>query len=329
MHATDRIRLGGTALTVTRLGLGTGPIGGLYEPVSEEQAHAVVERAWHHGLRYFDTAPLYGHGLSERRLGRVLRDKPRDEAVVSTKVGRLLRHDPSAAPPAESIYRGVPDVSPVFDFSYDGVLRSFEESRERLGLDRVDLLLVHDPDDAFSDALEGAYPALDRLRADGSIAAVGVGMNQWQMLEDFALRARFDCFLLAGRYTLLDQSAVDSLLPLCSREGIAVVAAGVYNSGVLADPSRSPHFDYKPADGALLERVHRIREICDLHGTPLKAAAIQFPLGHPAVKCVLVGCRSPREVDESIEMFETVIPQEFWEDLRTAGFLDASLPVPE
>ena len=329
MNATDRVPLGATALTVTRLGLGTVPIGGLYEPVTEEQAHAVVERAWQHGLRFFDTAPLYGHGLSEQRLGRVLRDKPRDEAVISTKVGRLLRRVPSAETPEESIYRGVPELSPVFDFSYDGVLRSFEESRERLGLDRVDVLLIHDPDDAFSDALEGAYPALDRLRADGSIAAVGVGMNHWQMLEEFARCARFDCFLLAGRYTLLDQSALDSLLPLCLRERIAIIAGGVYNSGVLADPDSSPHFDYKPADAALLERAQKIRDICSLHGTPLKAAAIQFPLGHASVKCVVVGCRSPQEVDENIEMFETVIPQELWEDLRTAGLLGAKVPVPE
>ena len=328
MQATDRVSLGGAALTVTRLGLGTGPIGGLYKAVSDEQAHAVVERAWQHGLRFFDTAPLYGHGLSERRLGRVLRDKPRAEAVVSTKVGRLLRRDPSAEPPDESIYRGVPDLSPVFDFSYDGVLRSFEESRERLGLARVDVLLIHDPDDAFSEALEGAYPALDRLRADGSIAAVGVGMNQWQMLEEFARRARFDCFLLAGRYTLLDQSGLHTLLPLCLREGIAILAGGVYNSGVLADPDSSPHFDYKPADRALLERVQKLREICSRHDTPLKAAAIQFPLGHPAVKCVVVGCQSSQEVDENIEMFETVIPQELWDDLRTAGLLGANVPVP-
>jgi D-threo-aldose 1-dehydrogenase len=328
VKATERTPLGETGLTVTRLGLGTVPIGGLYAAVSDEQAHAVVERAWEHGVRFFDTAPLYGYGLSEQRLGHVLRGKPRAEAVISTKVGRLLRADAAPDAAQASNWHDVPDLRPVFDFSREGVLRSVEESLQRLGLERVDALLIHDPDDAFADALEAAYPALDRLRAEGSIAAVGVGMNQWEMLEEFARRGRFDCFLLAGRYTLLDQSGLESFLPLCLREGVAVIAGGVYNSGILAGPDQSPRYDYRPADGQRVGQVMRIREVCERHGVPLKAAAIRFPLGHPAVSCVVVGCRSPEEVDENVEMFGTPTPEELWDDLRSEGLLGADVPVP-
>jgi D-threo-aldose 1-dehydrogenase len=258
----------------------------------------------------------------------VLRDKPRAEAVISTKVGRLLRRAAPADPAQKDNWRGVPDVNPVFDFSHDGTLRSFEESRERLGLERVDALLIHDPDDAFSEALAGAYPALARLRDEGSITAVGVGMNQSEMLEAFARHGTFDCFLLAGRYTLLDQSGLNTLLPLCEREGISIIAGGVYNSGILADPEHAPHYDYRPAEAARVEQVRRIRAICDHHAVPLKAAAIRFPLGHPAVSCVIIGCRSPEELDENVEMFETPIPEELWDDLREAKLLGRDVPVP-
>lgn len=315
-------------MRVTRLGLGTVPLGGLYDPVSEQQAHAVVERAWQLGLRFFDTAPLYGYGLSEQRLGHVLREKPRADAVVSTKVGRLLRTDGPADPSQAGIWHGAPDLSAVFDFSYDGVMRSYEESRERIGLERVDVLLIHDPDNSFDEALAGAYAALDALRADGAIGAIGVGMNQWEMLQAFAGVGRFDCFLLAGRYTLLDQSGLDSLLPLCLREGIGVIAGGVYNSGILADPEQAPWFDYRPAEQARLIQVERIQQVCARHDVPLKAAAIKFPLGHPAVTCVIVGCRSPEEVEENVEMFATRIPDAFWDDLRSAGLLGPNVPVP-
>jgi len=222
----------------------------------------------------------------------------------------------------------VPDLNPLFDFSRDGALRSFEESRERLGLERVDAVLIHDPDEAFSEALAGAYPALVQLRNEGSIGAIGVGMNQSEMLEAFARQGTFDCFLLAGRYTLLDQSGLDTLLPLCQSEGISIIAGGVYNSGILADPDHAPHYDYRPADTTRVEQVRRIREICERHGVALKAAAIRFPLGHPAVSCVIVGCRSPEEVDENVEMFETPIPAELWDDLRAAKLLGRDVPVP-
>ena len=234
MNPRERIPLGRTALTVTRFGLGTAPLAGLFEEVGEEDALAVIERAWDAGIRFFDTAPLYGHGLAEIRLGKVLRHKPRDEFTLASKVGRLLRAD--APPEPGQAFRGTPPVNPTFDFSYDGVMRSVDESLERMGLERIDILHIHDPDDHYNAALKGAYRALDRLRADGVIGAVGAGMNQAEMLIRFAREADFDCFLLAGRYTLLDQVALKELLPECVERGIAIIAGGVYNSGILADP---------------------------------------------------------------------------------------------
>src|SRR5438046_8136606 len=214
MGTLKRGQLGATPLRVTRLGLGTAPLGGLFTAVADDEAQRVVEAAWQAGIRFFDTAPLYGHGLAERRLGEVLRTKPRDEFVLATKVGRLLRE--GAPPDPSQSYKGVPAVNPVFDFSYDGVMRSVEESLSRLGLDRIDVLHIHDPDDHFDEALTGAYRALDRLRSEGSIRAVGAGMNQSEMLVRFAREADFDCFWLAARHTLLDRSGAAALLPLCA-----------------------------------------------------------------------------------------------------------------
>src|SRR6266849_736958 len=217
-----------------RLGLGTGPLGGLYEAVGDDSAHAVVERAWELGIRYFDTAPYYGSGNAERRLGAVLSKRPREDFALSTKVGRLLR-------PGESGWPGAPPLEAYFDFSYDAALRSLEESLERLGLDRVDIALVHDPDDHYDEALAGAYQALARLRDEGVVRAVGVGMNRTELLCRFAREADPDCFLVAGRYTALDRSAAEELLPLCEERGISVIAGGVFNSGVLVGGNT---FDY-------------------------------------------------------------------------------------
>jgi len=298
---------------VTRLGLGTAPLGGLFEAVADDEAHRVVETAWQAGMRFFDTAPLYGHGLAEQRLGAVLGSKPRDEFVLATKVGRLLR---AGAPPDPSqSYHGVPAVNPVFDFSYDGVMRSVEESLARLGMDRIDILHIHDPDDHYEEAISGAYRALDRLRAGGSIAAVGAGMNQAEMLTRFAREADFDCFLLAGRYTLLDRIALKELLPVCVERGIAIIAGGVFNSGILADPKPGTTYNYSVAPPQLVDRAARLNAICKRHGVDLKAAAIQFPLRHPAVALVLTGCRSVAEVEENVRMFETSIPEVLWDEL--------------
>jgi D-threo-aldose 1-dehydrogenase len=308
-----RVKLGRTELTVTKLGLGSAPLGGLYEPVADDEARRVIEAAWDAGVRFFDTAPLYGHGLAERRLGEVLRTKPREEFVLATKVGRLLRAD-APREPSES-YRGVPAVNPVFDFSYDGVMRSLDESLERIGLDRVDILHIHDPDEHYDEALSGAYRALDRLRSEGTIRAVGAGMNQAEMLVRFARDGDFDCFLLAGRYTLLDRDGSRALLPLCANRGIGVIAGGVYNSGILADPRPGGKFNYREAPGEVVERAQRLAATCERHGVELKAAAIQFPLRHHAVASVLTGCRSVTELEENVRLFEAPVPEVLWREL--------------
>lgn len=300
-------------MQVTRLGLGTAPLGGLFEAVTDDEAHRVVEAAWQAGIRFFDTAPLYGFGLAEERLGAVLRTKPRDEFVLSTKVGRLLR---AGAPPEPGqAWKGTPPLNPVFDFSYDAVMRSVEESLSRFGMDRIDVLLIHDPDQHYDQALTGAYRALDRLRAEGTVKAVGAGMNQWQMLARFAREADMDCFLLAGRYTLLDRSGASELLPMCLERDIAVIAGGVFNSGILADPSPGAHYNYEPAPPELIERAQEIRATCERHGVDVKAAALQFPLRHPAVSAVLTGPRSVAELEENVRLFQTALPDALWDAL--------------
>jgi len=310
MGTLKQVQLGTTQLQVTQLGLGTAPLGGLFEAVADDEAHRVVEAAWNAGIRFFDTAPLYGHGLAELRLGAVLSSKPRDEFVLATKVGRLLR---AGAPPEPGqAYKGVPPVNPVFDYSYDGVMRSVEESLIRLGLDRIDVLHIHDPDDHFEEALTGAYRALDRLRAEGSIRAVGAGMNQSEMLVRFAREANFDCFLLAGRYTLLDRSGAAELLPLCAERRIAIIAGGVFNSGILADPRPGATFNYTTAPPELVRRAAKLKAVCDRAGASLKAVAIQFPLRHPAVATVLTGCRSVAEVEQNVQAFQADTPEELW-----------------
>jgi len=292
-------------LELTRLGLGTAPIAGLYEAVDEETAQAVIARAWERGMRYFDTAPYYGSGLAEQRLGAALRNRPRDEFVVSTKVGRLLR-------PGRSDFHGAPDLEAYFDFSYDGTLRSFAESLDRLGLDRVDIALVHDPDDHYEQARDESLRALVRLREEGVVGAIGAGMNQSELLARFAREADVDCFLLAGRYTVLDRSGGHELLPQCEERGIAVIAGGVFNSGVLAGGDT---YNYAPAAPEILERVERLRETCARWEVPLQAAAVQFPRRHPAVVSVLVGCHAPEHVDEDVQLSEVEIPDGLWAEL--------------
>jgi D-threo-aldose 1-dehydrogenase len=282
------------------LGLGTAPLAGLYEPVDDDTAHAVVARAWDLGIRYFDTAPYYGSGLAEQRLGAALASKPRDEYVVSTKVGRLFE-------PGASAWHGS-----YFDFSAGGALRSLDGSLERLGLDRVDVALVHDPDGHYDDALTGAFAALARLRDEGVVRAIGVGMNQTAMLARFAREADPDCFLVAGRYTVLDRRAAEELLPLCEERRIGVIAGGVFNSGVLAGGTT---FDYETAPPDVVARVAELRETCARHGVPLAAAAVQFPRRHPAVANVLVGCRTAVELEEDVRLFELDLPRDLWQEL--------------
>lgn len=326
MIPDERVQLGRTRVSVSRLGLGTAPLGGMFEAVADADAFAVLEHAWNAGLRFFDTAPLYGMGLAEQRLGVALQGRPRDAFTLATKVGRVLRAGNS--PESDQFWRGVPALHPVFDFTYDGVMRSVEESLQRLGLERVDLLHLHDPDDHFEEALNGAYPALDRLRSEGLVGALGAGMNQAEMLVRFAKEADFDCFLLAGRYTLLDQIGLRELLPLCLDRGIAIIAGGVYNSGILADPRPGAAYNYMPAPPELLDRARRLRSTCERHGVPLKAAALQFPLGHPAVAAVLSGSRSTAELEENLSMFRLEIPSGLWAELRADGLLPIEAPTP-
>lgn len=315
----ERAPLGRTGLQVTRLGLGTGPIGNLYEAVSDEQATDLVRSALAAGVRLFDTAPLYGFGLAERRLGAGLAGFPRDEVVVATKAGRLLRPDGDAAAGDPGLFAGVEGPGAVFDFSYDAVLRSVEESLERLGMDRVDVVHLHDPDDHMKDASEDGYRALDRLRSEGAIGAVGSGANDSRVLAEMLRRCDLDCVLLAGRYSLLDRSALEDLLPLCAERSVSVIVGGVYNSGVLADPRGHPYYNYAPAHQDIVRRALALEERCAAHGVSLKAAAIQFPFSHPAVTSVLAGARSAAELEESLAALRTPVPQGLWEEIASGA----------
>jgi D-threo-aldose 1-dehydrogenase len=322
------VALGRGGLRVSALALGTAPLGNLFAPVAEEDAAATVGSALEAGLTYVDTAPHYGLGLAERRLGRLLAGVPRDRFVVSTKVGRLVR---PLAPGETADPEGFADSPParrVWDLSGDGVRRSLEESLERLGLDRVDILLLHDPDDHEREAYEQAFPALIELRDEGVVTAIGAGMNQAEMLTRFVRDLDIDVVLVAGRYSLLDQRALAELLPTCAARGTAVVVGGVFNSGLLADPRPGATFDYAPAPPELVDRAARLAEVCARHGTPLRAAALAFPFGHPAVTSVLVGARSAAEVQDAVACFEWPVPGELWAELAATGLLPADVPNP-
>jgi D-threo-aldose 1-dehydrogenase len=336
---TDRLALGRTGLSVTRLGFGGASIGGLFAAVGDEDAVATVEHAWDLGIRTFDVAPLYGYGAAERRMGMALAGRPRDEYVLSTKVGRLVRAEAGIPPGADvdpqaldgredAYYVRTEPVRLVFDYSADGVRRSIEESLERLGLDRIDIALIHDPDDHWQAAIDQALPALARMREEGTIRAIGVGMNQSAMLARFAREGVCDVFLLAGRYTLLDQEALWELLPLCVERDIAVLIGGVMNSGVLADPRPGSRFDYQPAAAPVVERARRLAEVCARHDVPLRAAAIQFPLAHPAVRSLIAGVRRIDHLDEYPELMRRPIPGDLWAELRAAGLIPSEAPVP-
>ena len=323
--------LPGGRLQLSELSLGCAQLGNLYRAISDEQAEATVEAAWARGIRYFDTAPHYGLGLSERRLGQALADRPRDGYVISTKAGRLL--EPITPPrPLDDDGFEVPGTHRrVWDFSRDGVLRSLESSLERLGLDRVDIVFLHDPDDHWDEAYRAAYPALEELRQQGVVSAIGAGMNQTAMLAEFARNTDMDLLMLAGRYTLLEQPALDELLPVCLERGVRIVAAGVFNSGLLArsTPPDGAKYNYGDAPQALLERARRMAEVCDRAGTSLPAAAIAFPLGHPAVASVCVGACSPDQIEQNVELYEKAVPAGVWAELKSADLLRVDAPVPD
>jgi len=330
-------RLGKGALQFTELGFGTAPIGGLYRPVSGDEAHATLTRAWDAGVRYFDTAPLYGLGQSETRLNRALAG--RSGFVVSSKVGRLLR--PTRAGEVRDgvgKWFGVPNRKEIFDYSYDGVMRSVEFSLERTGLDRIDLIYAHDLDifthgsaEAMQARLDefmaSGYKALVALRDQGVIRGFGAGINEWQPAQWLVERGDFDVFLLAGRYTLLEQEALDRFLPLCLDRGVGIVIGGPYNSGVLATGARPGAFyNYSPAPEWVLAKVAKIEAVCAAHGVRLVDAAFQFPLLHPAVVSIIPGGQGVAEVDANARAASAVIPPALWEDLKAQGLMRPDAP---
>ncbi len=312
-------QLGRSPVFVTEFSFGGAAIGNLFTEVEEQDARAAVDAAWAGGIRTFDTAPHYGLGLSERRLGDALRHRPRHEYVISTKVGRLL--EPAAEPFGRDPEGfAVPAAARrVFDFSADGVRRSLADSLSRLGLEQIDIALIHDPDDHGDQALREAYPALEQLRAEGCVRAIGVGMNQAEMLTRFVRDTDIDLVLIAGRYTLLDQSAATALLPSAIDRGIAVIAGGVFNSGVLAAPTVAATYDYQPAPGALLGRAREIEAVCAQFGVPLRGVAARFPLRHPAVASVLIGARSASEITDAVDLRRLEIPEALWQALAVGS----------
>ncbi|HEX6444546.1 MAG TPA: aldo/keto reductase [Streptosporangiales bacterium] len=311
-------RLGRSPVEVGPLSFGAASIAGLYTPVSEAQAADTIRTALDAGLRYLDTAPHYGAGLSEQRLGAALAGRPRDSFVVATKVGRRLRPRAAGERPDDSGFPGEPAYKREWDWSRDGIRRTLEGSLERLGLDHVDIAYLHDPDDHEHLVYASAYPALAELRDEGAVRAIGAGMNQTPMLTRFVTRLDLDVVLCAGRYTLLERTAEADLLPACVERGVSVVIGGVFNSGLLAEPAPGARYNYAPVPGDVLARALRLRDACAVHGVPLAAAALRFPLRHPAVATVLVGARSPAEVSADAALVRHEIPDALWAGVAAA-----------
>lgn len=331
---------GGHSLSFTELGMGTAPLGNLYRAIDEATAQSALQAAWEVGCRFFDTAPLYGLGLSETRVNHFLRGRSRDSYLLSTKVGRRL----AVCRPEERTGIGkffdTPSRREIYDYSYDGVMRSIEDSFERLGVDRIDILFCHDvdvfthgskeaSDRRIREFMDGGYRALHELREQGVVAAIGAGVNEWQVCETMARAGDFDLFLLAGRYTLLEQEALDSFLPLCVERGIGIALGGPYNSGILATgPRPGAFYNYDPAPPEILDRVAKIERICQAHGVRLIEAALRFPLAHPAVVSVIPGAQSGDEVRRNADILKARIPAALWADLKAEGLLRADAPVP-
>ena len=331
-------KFGRTPLTVTDMGFGAAPIGNFLRPISEAMSDAMVQRAWDAGMRYFDTAPYYGHGLSEARVGYSLRWKPRDQFAVSSKVGRVL----------EPAHRKNIDFKPWadglpfkcrFDYTYDGTMRSFEDSLQRLGLGHIDILFIHDADVFthgpemqkvyFRQAMDGCYRALIKLRDEGAVKAIGVGVNNWEVMLDFMRQGDFDTLLVAGRYTLLEQEALDELLPLCERRNTALVIGGGFNGGILATGAvPGAKWNYAPAPDHIMAKVKRIETVCAIYNVPLPAAALQFLLAHPAVASHVPGTRDVTQMEQNIALVGHPIPNDFWQELKRQGLLRQDAPVP-
>ncbi|MBB5751603.1 aldo/keto reductase [Prosthecomicrobium pneumaticum] len=341
MKATDRRPLGKSGIEVTLLGLGGAPLGDLYEAIPEDRALATIETAYRLGVRLYDTAPYYGQGISEHRFGHVLRQRPdeRDEIVLSTKIGRYMVPE-HRSKVDHSVFKGGLDFRLIADYSYDGTMRALDQSWQRLGMNRIDIVHIHDVDvrswggveayeARFKEAADGAYKALDELRSAGVVGAIGVGVNEIEPLLAFSKVGDFDCFMLAGRYTLLEHAALDELLPLCETRGIGILTAGPYNSGILATGARpGAKYNYQPAPQDILDRVAGIEAVCGRHGVPLPAAAVQFPLAHPAISAMVPGAVRPEEVEANVKLVETPIPADFWAELKHEGLLRADAPTP-
>ena len=339
MDAATKRPLGKTALAVSQVGFGGAPLGNLFAALSEEVAQETVQAALAAGISYFDTAPFCGHGLSELHLGAALRNVPRGDYVLSTKIGRLLVPGERHAVVDENFYDALPFDAP-FDYSYDGTMRSFEDSLQRLGTNRIDILLIHDVDvwthgsqeaaDArFDEVMAGGYRAMVKLREEGAVGAIGAGLNEWEACQHFAERGDFDCFLLAGRYTLLEQEALTRFLPLCQERDISIIIGGPFNTGILATGAVDGAFyNYKPAPDDILARVRAIEAVCARHNVALPAAALQFPLHHPMVAAIIPGARAAEEISRNAATLAADIPDALWAELKVEGLMRAEAPTP-
>ena len=342
MQAGDREKIGLHGLEVTRLGLGGTTFGNLYSALDEQEGLDVIDASYMAGVRYFDTAPLYGYGMSETKMGPGLARYNRDEIAISSKVGYVLKERQEGDDYVD-LFVDAPKLTSYFDYSRDAVLRSIEGSLKRLKTDRLDIVLIHDPDDGksiepgwvpgdranFDQVMAEAYPALAELREQGVVKAIGLGMNQWQMLADFARAGNFDAFLLAGRYTLLEQESLRELLPLCAERDVRIIIGGPYNSGILATGAiEGATYNYAAAPEPLLERVRGIEAVCTRHDVPLQAAALQFPFGHSAVATVIPGARTVAEVEGNVGFLQHAISADFWAELKQEGLIDAASPTP-
>lgn len=337
MQPDEKRSFGRTDLDVTAFAFGTAPIGNIFQPIGEDEATRMIATAWDAGVRFFDTAPMYGHGLAELRTGHNLRAKNRDDFVLASKVGRVLK----PAPRASIDFGPWVDAAPFsshFDYSYDGTLRAFDDSLQRLALERMDICFIHDIDvythgadqpRVFEEAMDGCWRALERLRAEGLVRAIGVGVNEWEVCHAALKRHDFDCFLLAGRYTLLEQTALDEFLPLCQERGASVVVGGGFNSGILATGATpGAKYNYAPAPPAILARVARIEAVCREFHVPLPAAALQFVVAHPAIASFTAGTRTVQQLRQNLDWFSAPIPAAFWAQLKRQGLLREDAPVP-
>lgn len=330
--------LGKTHIQMDSLGFGCAPLGNLYQQVDDRDAEAVLSQAWNAGFRYFDTAPHYGQGLSERRLGDVLRPHLGQDYLLSTKVGRLLK--PAGYAKERHCYHSPMPFDIHYDYSYDGIMRSFEDSIQRLGLDRIDILYMHDIGEVthgqaneayFKEAMSGGYKAMDELRSQGLVSAIGLGVNEYQVCEAALEHGDWDCFLLAGRYTLLEQESLHSFLPKCEQRNCSIIVGGAYNSGILATGTKTKgtlYYDYGPAPETVIEKVRQLEQLCEEFELPLAAAALQFPLAHPAVVSVIPGMSNERRIQQTLDLFSHDIPNEFWQTLRQRQLVEEATPLP-